>query len=152
MGRWNVSGGKQDEWDNHRRTVSTDLGQFCGPPDAPSQTDHMDEALFWTAGLISVADWIGSAEQFFSPVRNEAGLTLEIARQGAAKALSEIGLETAPVTPDLTFNQLFDFDPNDLQMAAIEAITRPGVYVIEAPMGMGKTEAALAVAYHLICT
>ncbi len=40
--------------------------------------------------------------------------------------------------------------PNPLQAATLTAIQNPGIYVIEAPMGVGKTEAALAAAYSLI--
>ncbi len=52
--------------------------------------------------------------------------------------------------PERPFSDLFGFPPNDLQTAAVTVIREPGVYVIEAPMGMGKTEAALAAAYQLI--
>jgi CRISPR-associated endonuclease/helicase Cas3 len=37
-----------------------------------------------------------------------------------------------------------------LQTAAYRSIAEPGTYVIEAPMGMGKTEAALWAAYRLM--
>ena len=37
-----------------------------------------------------------------------------------------------------------------MQLREIATITSPGVYVIEAPMGTGKTEAALGAAYQLM--
>jgi len=40
--------------------------------------------------------------------------------------------------------------PNDMQEKALATVTGPGVYVIEAPMGMGKTEAALWAAYQIL--
>ena len=39
-----------------------------------------------------------------------------------------------------------------MQIKALNTITGPGVYVIEAPMGIGKTEAALGAAYQLLIT
>ena len=58
----------------------------------------------------------------------------------------------------LSFHDLFHdeqrpdirFVPNEMQLRAVSTITGPGVYVIEAPMGTGKTEAALGAAYQLL--
>jgi hypothetical protein len=48
----------------------------------------------------------------------------------------------------LSFEKLFPFKPNAMQTALCKLMTRPGLFVVEAPMGIGKTEAALAAAYH----
>lgn len=72
----------------------------------------------------------------------------------AQRAIQQIGFEIPPLISNLSFSELFDFPPctqsNEMQIRALEAINGPGVYVIEAPMGMGKTEAALWVAYKLL--
>jgi CRISPR-associated endonuclease/helicase Cas3 len=149
-GQWNEAAGQLDSWDHHRRALAMELEGLFASPSAPPSSKGFYESLFWTAGLISVADWIGSAEQWFSPKPSELGVTVVEAETNATKALGDIGLNSGNFTPGLDFKQLFDFDPNDLQKQALTFITEPGVYVIEAPMGMGKTEAALAVAYQLI--
>ena len=150
LGRWNEDAGQPDEWDQRRRTLAAELEYLLVSPVSPPVSEGALEPLFWAAGLISVADWIGSAEQWFSPARNEAGTTVAKAAGQAATALAEIGLNAGNCIPGLHFKQLFGFEPNDLQRQALAVITEPGVYVIEAPMGMGKTEAALAAAYQLI--
>ena len=51
--------------------------------------------------------------------------------------------------PPELFAERFGFPPRSLQSAVIETangIAEPGIFVIEAPMGVGKTEPALAVA------
>ena len=53
--------------------------------------------------------------------------------------------------PGLSFRDVFDdFDPKDTQTKLFEAANQPGVYLLEAPMGLGKTEAALYSAYQLL--
>jgi CRISPR-associated endonuclease/helicase Cas3 len=106
-------------------------------------------SLWWLAGLTSVADWIGSDERFFTPERRT---DQEDVAALARKALDEIGFIPPILNKNLSFESLFDFSPNDMQAKTLAAITGPGVYVIEAPMGMGKTEAALGAAYHLMAT
>ena len=51
-------------------------------------------------------------------------------------------------TPEAFFDR-FCFYPNSVQSRIMEIISNdpaPGLYILEAPMGIGKTEAALAAA------
>jgi CRISPR-associated endonuclease/helicase Cas3 len=52
------------------------------------------------------------------------------------------------------FGDLFPEIPraNSLQMATAQVVREPGIYIIEGPMGYGKTEAALWAAYELIAS
>lgn len=96
------------------------------------------------AGLTSVADWIGSGEYFENPG--------EPWRENIARALDKAGFVPATYNHGLSFAQVFGFSPHDAQSMLIEQASTPGVYVLEAPMGMGKTEAALYAAYQLLST
>ncbi|PKN40128.1 MAG: CRISPR-associated helicase/endonuclease Cas3 [Deltaproteobacteria bacterium HGW-Deltaproteobacteria-18] len=107
-----------------------------------------ESGLWWLGGLTSVADWIGSDERFFPPDKEMS----EFKGMSAQAALEHIGFHHPRITADLSFECIFPFSPNELQERAAAIITTPGVYIIEAPMGMGKTEAALWAAYHLLCS
>ncbi|KQZ79504.1 CRISPR-associated protein Cas3 [Rhodanobacter sp. Root561] len=94
------------------------------------------------AGLTSVADWVGSGRHFENP---ETPWQPNIAR-----ALDEAGLVPPTYRSGLSFEEIFGFLARPAQRQLIEAAKKPGVYVLEAPMGLGKTEAALYVAYRLL--
>ncbi len=104
-------------------------------------------ALWWLAGLTSVADWIGSDERFYPA---DAVSSTDDPYLVARKALETIGFTLPAIKRDLSFDQIFGFPPNEMQIKTLAAVTGPGVYVVEAPMGMGKTEAALGAAYQLL--
>lgn len=94
------------------------------------------------AGLTSVADWIGSGQHFENP---------DAPWQDKVElALDEAGFIPPSYHQGLSFEQVFDFAPRSAQSKLIEAVKQPGVYVLEAPMGLGKTEAALYAAYQLL--
>jgi len=108
--------------------------------------------LWLLAGLITMADWIGSNEAWFSP---ESGLPLAQARLQAAQTLRQIGwpggkLRRTDFSVAFTTGSEPAFTPNSLQQAVAEAAGRPGVIIVEGPMGCGKTEAALFAAQQLI--
>lgn len=140
-----------DEWEAKRRETADALAKIFldDPATLRGLTVAMDApVVWWLAGLTSVADWIGSDESFFPADKN---LPADVSREHAARALASIGFESLPLVRGLNFQQIFGFAPNDLQSQAMSAIQEPGIYVIEAPMGIGKTEAALACAYELMC-
>ena len=121
----------------------SDLSQVAVGESSPS--------LWWLAGLTTIADWIGSDERFFAA---EGGLPDASRARQAERALGDIGFGVPKVNAGLSFVELFGFPPsarpNDMQARTCEVIQGPGVYVIEAPMGIGKTEAALWAAYKLL--
>lgn len=133
-------------WEAERQQLTDALSsQFGGLPTVPPSNDAM---IWFVAGLITIADWIGSDERNFPQSING---DLPDRRARARAALDSIGWRNANVHPGLDFRELFPgLPPNSLQRAVWDAVKEPGVYVIEAPMGYGKTEAALAAAYRLI--
>lgn len=103
-----------------------------------------------TEALVIMADWIASNEDLF-PYRDSTPTDRRV-----ESALSRLNLP-GPWTPhgesvidaDELFAERFpdipDGHPNDMQRAVLSAarsMETPGILVLEAPMGMGKTEAA----------
>lgn len=109
------------------------------------------------AGLISVADWIGSDADFFPPCAvTSTDDYAELSRRQADNALRARGwLPALTAAASQTFTQIFSFAPNALQevVAAIaEQQDGPYIAIIEAQMGSGKTEAALHATDVALCS
>lgn len=142
-----------DVWENWREKIA---GDFIGTTILPDFTiDNTWPLAWWLAGFVSVADWIASNEEYFSPEKVDT--TLEESIETASTAVKAVGFDKINLLPGLSFGDIFNdeegrpFLPNDLQIKVGKNIRHPGLYVIEAPMGMGKTEAALWAAYNLMC-
>lgn len=148
----------QPEWaESHRRQLAQDLVPLFGAlpdvaPDARFAPHHSD--LWLLAGLITVADWIGSNETWFGPDR---GLPLDAARQQARAALTQIGwpggkLKATDFASAFASDHAIRFTPNAVQQEVAAAAQTPGIVIVEGPMGCGKTEAALFAAQQLIAS
>lgn len=111
------------------------------------------QQVLWT-GFVIMADWIASSDHFPLGIRRESETT-------AADAWCALELPP-PWTPSplATVDELMrarfvlpeGSQPNTVQRVVVDAarsMAEPGLIVIEAPMGIGKTEAALAAAEYL---
>lgn len=138
-------------WVNERQVAGDAVIDHFDVRGVGLEIDFESPLLWWLAGLTTVADWIGSDERNFPP---EGGMADDMRMSQARQTIDSIGFGRPNVVPGLEFSEMFGFPvgskPNDMQVKARERIQEPGVYVIEAPMGMGKTEAALWAAYELM--
>jgi len=126
-------------WQAQRIELLAQLKQALGV-DFPIVKDALQARVL--AGLTTVSDWIGSGPLFEDPDDEW--------QSGIEQALDSAGFVQPQLRIGLSFRDIFDFDPRDTQTKLIEAANQSGVYVLEAPMGLGKTEAALYAAYQLL--
>jgi CRISPR-associated endonuclease/helicase Cas3 len=111
------------------------------------------------AGLATISDWIASSEEHF-PYRPEPrgppedlDSLLSESKHKAGAALDRLGWRTRLRLPEpLDFQKFFGISvPRPLQVESVRIsaeLTLPSLVIVEAPMGEGKTEAALFVAEH----
>lgn len=139
-------------WDAVRREMLGILAGVYGLPGEgpPAPRPDREHAVFiLLAGLTSVADWIGSAQQYFPFAGPGVDLAAyaAVAEERAHRAVVELGwVRSRGDGRPATFTDLFGFAPRPLQQEAVresETARCPGLILIEAPMGEGKTEAAL---------
>lgn len=103
--------------------------------------------------LIIMADWIASDQTLFPLTGNHPTNP----HQRAQNAWNTLQLPApwtpTPENPDTLFQQRFHLTPRPFQQTVIhtaQTMTKPGIITIEAPMGDGKTEAALTAA-EILC-
>jgi len=100
------------------------------------------------AGLVALADWIGSDQTRFEYVAPVDAEYIHHARQTAHNAVQTIGLniveQRGTFTPPAAASCLFGYDTlRPLQQAVLDAPVDNNVLILEAETGAGKTEAAL---------
>ena len=107
------------------------------------------------AGLLMLADWLGSHSHWFPVVPTGAAGRLQHSRTIAPAMLRAVGLDPAPLRPALTqrtFAERFGVPPRPLQ-SAIDGLDpgddRNRLVIAESETGSGKTEAALDWFYRL---
>lgn len=143
-------------WCEIQRTLVEIVTVAAGYPDLtaarptgrPTKTNQL--AL---AGFVVMADWVASDEYRFPGVDTLSDVGQGGARRRAERAWEFLGLrrgwgDLPVVTGDLV-ERRFGRPARPLQKAVLKAahgLPGPGLLVIEAPMGEGKTEAALGAA------
>lgn len=155
------------DWTSARREILTEFAKLVGfdlEQARQSKAEITDPFVVPVlAGFVSVADWIGSNQDFFSCAA-ERGKHVELnaadywkhAKKQARQALERLGwVPSVAFAEEAPFDGVFlGFTPNAVQTAAIELAskqTSPYLMIVEAPMGHGKTEAALYAADLAMC-
>ena len=104
-------------------------------------------------GLLIMSDWIASNTEYFPLIDVDIyELDEDELSRRAESAWERLGLPlcwSAKCGCDISelFIERFGFEPNEVQRLFSEAVRDnegAGIYILEAPMGIGKTEAALA--------
>jgi len=106
-------------------------------------------------GFTSTADWIGSQQQYFAPVFEDVNFDEYTGHteQKALQALNETGwIGWQPPTAEISFGTLCNVKQlrplQEASVALADKLNQPALVIIEAPTGVGKTEAALYLADH----
>lgn len=142
-------------WSEARKCILNVLSDFfeIRPPTLKYDQDPNGAEFVMLAGLITISDWIASNSELFTYGSREDCLELRTWYEKrctlAETALDQVGWNTKCPLVDkpLSFSDVFrKFSPRPLQSGMAEVALNgenPSVYIIEAPMGEGKTEAAL---------
>jgi len=96
------------------------------------------------AGLVSLADWLGTNTEFFAFDSGDGSQRLEFAREAAAKAVQAVGMKAGHIPSEAPndFRAAFGFAPRPLQHVVNQAPLEQ-IAIFEGETGSGKTEAAL---------
>jgi CRISPR-associated endonuclease/helicase Cas3 len=149
--------GTKAAWSQVRRELVSALARALDLPLGTTPSQPSNATLVWLAGLVSVADWIGSDQRYFHFACSDSHVVLpfdgdyvSLSRRSARKALSDLGwLAAKGSTTPASFADMFGFQANSLQETVTDLanhLYEPELIIIEASMGKGKTEAALYLA------
>ena len=146
--------GQKKVWESFWTELLMTVLQDCGFEDIEElcELDQQEEILL--TGLLIMADWIASNPAYFPliPVEELGSGADYPARVDRAweKLKLPFPWEAQPgIAEPQEFAVRFGFAPNVVQRAVLEAVDstmEPGILILEAQMGVGKTEAALAAA------
>ena len=153
----NNLGTSSERWSS----VQEELVGYCAKlnklnlEDIKSVTFDVETQILLTS-IVVVSDWIASNERLF-PLLNKDRIDsdeYEKRLMNAKRALSlPVKWAVNGISDDKLFSRRFSFDPRPFQKSAEEmarSMKEPGLMVLEAPMGEGKTEAALIAAEILM--
>lgn len=151
----------EDGWHKARVALVDMMTEIVGgEPAEPYRNQALGPAAqLAISGAIILADWLASTEKLFPYIGDRIGDNLDgygetavarIADGHIGKVLgSRLWSPGSEQDPAVLCDRRFRRTPRSVQQAAVAAAAtaaRPGLLLIEAPMGEGKTEAALLAA------
>jgi CRISPR-associated endonuclease/helicase Cas3 len=141
-------GGNRDFTDLRDELLQILMTHFGTLPTAVGKNEN--ERIHLLTGFTIFSDWIGSNSDWFPPEIATDSPTLKAT---ANKCLDNLNWNPS-VRVGLSFGEQFnpeapsEFNPRAIQQTLLQVADSPGLYIVEAPMGLGKTEAALTAAYQ----
>ncbi len=137
-------------WKRSQRQILNWALQYAGFSSASEVPMLSVPSQVQALGLLTMADWIASNTHYFPLIRmeEEAAFDSKVRlEEGIRKWFRTFGW--TPDEPQETakaFQHRFGFLPKPVQKIFVDTIVscrQPGLFILEAPMGVGKTEAAL---------
>ncbi|MCI9887760.1 CRISPR-associated helicase Cas3' [Micrococcales bacterium 31B] len=157
-----VNAGLQPQWDEVRSEFFAWCEALVGERFEDSALTRLDTSmpsLMVLTGLVIMVDWIASDESLFPYMSTDVDPHdfIRDTTRRARDAWHRLGLPGPwqSIAPERDSRQAYEttfgFAPNALQAQVFDLVSRrgAGLYVVEAPMGMGKTECALTAAHAL---
>ena len=146
--------GQKKVWEDFWTELLMTVLQDCGFDDTAELDDLNPQEEVLLTGLLIMADWIASNTEYFPLIPVEELGSMEDYPARVDRAWKKLALpfpwEAQPGIADpQEFAVRFGVAPNAVQRAVLEAAdtaAEPGILILEAQMGVGKTEAALAAA------
>lgn len=135
-------------WQNGRIALAKEILKELGTdehwplPSGPTREKKVIRKLW--AGALVLSDWIASREENPFPCGEQ--------RKIASELLRDAGFDLCTEVRKTDFADLFGYAPRRLQEEVSRLYKGPGIYVLEAPTGYGKTEAALALATQALAS
>ncbi|MCD1147303.1 CRISPR-associated helicase Cas3' [Peptoniphilus sp. KCTC 25270] len=139
------------KWDEGQRNLFARIlreNRYSSIEELPSIPQKVQILL---SGLLIMADWIASNERYFPLIdlEEEGVQDQEKRRIEGWRKWEKTNLYEGEYLPEVeeVFQCHFGFSPRNVQEVfshCMEKTENPGIFILEAPMGIGKTEAALA--------
>lgn len=137
-----------------REFIGAASGLVGGTPLLPADPASACRASMILAGIINVADWLGSTFPYASPDHDLARYW-RYARGAARRTVRRAGLAAAPARADASFAHLYPGKlPTPLQRVADTMALPDGpiLVIVEEAAGGGKTEAAMTLAARMLAS
>lgn len=99
-------------------------------------------------GIVILSDWLASRSDFMFSTEPQLSYSdyYAHAKQQALRHVDEMGLRKQEWNKEVSWGNLFPFSPNELQKSFVDqenVFSTNGLTLINAPMGIGKTEISL---------
>lgn len=132
----------------HREDFARLMEGKFGSPNLNPKTISSSQKIA-TLSLISISDWIASDEANIDPKKHYSEDEI---KEIAKRVVDQMGWDDPEIVSGLSFKDVFPSiaAPNKVQKAISGIVDGPGVYIVEAATGDGKTETALWSAYNLM--
>lgn len=143
----------KEAWNSVQREMINYALQLSDFPSLDDLPEPNMPAQVLLSGLVVMSDWIASNDDLFPLISLEESHVFrpEIRIDSAWRKLNLPHLWESDISQvgASIFKDRFNFEPNAIQETLFQSIngtSNPGIVILEAPMGQGKTEAALAAA------
>lgn len=148
------SGGADDRWMQAWEEMLTEALQISRYNSVKDLPEVIREDAVVLSGIVIMADWIASNEEWFPLVEDGEAVNEKAYPERIEKGWNKLKMAETwqPCTSEMNeelFERRFGFTPNEMQRKTLELVNvnkKPGLLIIEAGMGSGKTEAAFAAA------